>query len=145
MPFPPPGYLPDPGIEPEFTAAPALAGRFFTTELPGKPQNLDNCEQKKWHSLVTIRQSRTLRGTFVLEIESRSPYNDRRCSSQGMRCFPGGSEAKNPPEMQVQSLSQEDPLEKGMAADSSFLTRKMPWTKEPGGLQFMGLQRVGHN
>ena len=120
MPFPPPGYLPDPGIEPEFTAAPALAGRFFTTELPGKPQNLDNCEQKKWHSLVTIRQSRTLRGTFVLEIESRSPYNDRRCS-------------------------QEDPLEKGMAADSSFLTRKMPWTKEPGGLQFMGLQRVEHD
>ena len=54
-------------------------------------------------------------------------------------------QADSSPEMQVQSLSQEDPLEKGMAADSSFLTRKMPWTKEPGGLQFMGLQRVEHD
>ena len=34
LPFPPPGDLPDPGIEP---ASPAFAGRFFTTELPGKP------------------------------------------------------------------------------------------------------------
>ena len=34
LPFPPPGYLPDPGIEPE---SPVLAGRFFTTEPPGKP------------------------------------------------------------------------------------------------------------
>ena len=35
LPFPSPGALPDPGIEP---ASPALAGRFFTTELPGKPR-----------------------------------------------------------------------------------------------------------
>ena len=47
--------------------------------------------------------------------------------------------------MQVQSLSQEDPLEKGMATDFSFLTWKMPWTNEPGGLQSMGLQRVKHD
>ena len=36
LPFPPPGDLPDPGIEPTFCASPALAGGFFTTELPGK-------------------------------------------------------------------------------------------------------------
>ena len=37
LPFSPPGDLPDPRIEPEFLASPALAGRFFTTEAPGKP------------------------------------------------------------------------------------------------------------
>ena len=37
LPFPPPGELPDPGIEPESSASPALGGRFFMTELPGKP------------------------------------------------------------------------------------------------------------
>ena len=55
---------------------------------------------------------------------------------------------KNPPAMQetqVQSLGQEDPLEKGMATHSSILAWRMPWTEEPGGLQSVGLQRVGHN
>ena len=48
-------------------------------------------------------------------------------------------------EKQVQSLVQEDPLEEEMATHSSFLARKFPWTEEPGGLQSMGSQRVGHN
>ena len=56
---------------------------------------------------------------------------------------------KNPlamQETQVRSLGQEDPLEKGMATYSSILTWKSPsWTEEPGGLQSMGSQRVGHN
>ena len=38
-----------------------------------------------------------------------------------------------------------DPLEKAMATHSSILTWKIPWTEEPGGLQSMGLQRVGHD
>ena len=38
LPFPPPGDLPDPGIEPTSSVSPALAGEFFTTEPPGKPQ-----------------------------------------------------------------------------------------------------------
>ena len=45
----------------------------------------------------------------------------------------------------VQSLGQEDPLEKGMATHSSTLAWRIPWTEEPGGLQSMALQRVGHN
>ena len=45
----------------------------------------------------------------------------------------------------VSSLGQEDPLEEGMATHSSILARKIPWTEEPGGLQFMGLKRDGHN
>ena len=48
-------------------------------------------------------------------------------------------------ETQVQSLDQEDPLEKGMATHSSILAWRSPWTEEPGGLQSMELQRVRHN
>ena len=48
-------------------------------------------------------------------------------------------------DMVVRSLGQEDPLEEGMATDSSILAWKIPWTEEPGELQSMGLQRAGHN
>ena len=48
-------------------------------------------------------------------------------------------------ETQVQSLGREDPLEKEMATHSSILAYKIPWTEEPGGLQSIGLQRVGHD
>ena len=48
-------------------------------------------------------------------------------------------------ETQVWFLGQEDPLEKGMAIHSSILACRVPWTEEPGGLQSMGLQRVGHD
>ena len=48
-------------------------------------------------------------------------------------------------ETQVRSLGQEDPLEKGTATHSSILAWRIPCTEEPGGLQSMGLQRVGHN
>ena len=48
-------------------------------------------------------------------------------------------------EIRVQLLGQEDPLEKEMATHSSILAWRIPWTEEPGGLQFMGSQRVGHD
>ena len=48
-------------------------------------------------------------------------------------------------EMCVQSLGQEDPLEKEMATHSSIPAWKISWTEEPGGLQSMGPQRVGHD
>ena len=47
--------------------------------------------------------------------------------------------------MQVRSLNQEDPQEEGMATHSSILAWRSPWTEEPGGLQSMGLGRVGHD
>ena len=62
--------------------------------------------------------------------------------------FPGGSVIKNPPakqETQVQSLGWENPLEEEMATHSSILAWKIPWTKEPGGLQSTGSQRVGYD
>ena len=45
----------------------------------------------------------------------------------------------------VRSLGWEDPLEKEMATHSSILAWRIPWTEEPGRLQFMGSQRVGHD
>ena len=47
-------------------------------------------------------------------------------------------------ERQVQSPGWEDPLEEEMVIHSSILAWVIPWTKEPGGLQSIGLQRVGH-
>ena len=67
------------------------------------------------------------------------------------RGFPCGSVVANPPAVQerqetsVQSLGREDPLEGEMATCSRILAGRIPRTKEPGGLQSMGLQRAGHN
>ena len=55
---------------------------------------------------------------------------------------------KSPPAMQkswVQSLGREDPLEEGKATHPSTLAWRIPWTEEPGVLQFMGSQRAGHD
>ena len=54
----------------------------------------------------------------------------------------------NPPAMQeikVRSLGQEDPLEKGMATCSSILAKRIPWAGEPGRVQSMESQTIGHN
>ena len=62
--------------------------------------------------------------------------------------FPCGSKVKNPPakqEMWVRSLGQEVLLEKEMATHSSILAWRIPWTEEPGRLQSMRLQRIGHD
>ena len=59
--------------------------------------------------------------------------------AQMLKCLPAMQETW------VQSLGREDPLEKEMATHSSILAWKSPWTKEPGGLQSIGSQRVRHN
>jgi len=62
--------------------------------------------------------------------------------------FPGGSDSKASDawwETWVQCLDQEDSLEKEIATHSSTLDWKIPWMEESGGLQSMGLHRVGHN
>ena len=62
--------------------------------------------------------------------------------------FSGGSTVKRLSTMretQVRSLGWEDPLEKEMAIYSRTIAWKIPWTEEPGRVQSMGLQRVGHN
>ena len=59
--------------------------------------------------------------------------------AQTVKCLPTMLEAW------VQSLGQEDILEKEMATRSSILGRKIPWTEEPGGIHSMGPQRVRHD
>ena len=64
------------------------------------------------------------------------------------RDFPVAQMVNNLPAMQetcVQSLGQEDSLEREMATHSSILAWRIPWTEEPCGIQSMGLQRVGHD
>ena len=65
-----------------------------------------------------------------------------------IRASLGTQRVKHPPAMretEVRSLGQEDPLEEGMATHSSVLAWRIPWTEEPGGLQPIRLQRVGHD
>ena len=62
--------------------------------------------------------------------------------------FPVDSDSKNLPAMPetwVQSLGQEDPLEKEMATHSSILAWEIPWTEQPSGLESTGSQRVRNN
>ena len=62
--------------------------------------------------------------------------------------FPVAQMVKNLPagqEVWVQSLGREDPLEKGMVTHSSILAWRIPWAEKPGGLQSIGLCRVGHD
>ena len=56
LPFPPPGNLPDPGVEPASPTSSALTGRFFTTEPPGKPSSLsDKGKICPWHLFCPIQ------------------------------------------------------------------------------------------
>ena len=69
-------------------------------------------------------------------------------SSHSPKGFLGDTVVKNLPAMQeiwVWPLGEEDPLEKGMATHPSILAWRIPWAEEPGGLQFMGSQRGGHD
>ena len=65
-----------------------------------------------------------------------------------LKGFPGGSVVKNPPAIQetwVPSPGWEDPLEEDMATHSRIFPWEIPWTEEPGRLEFIGSQRVGHS
>ena len=66
-------------------------------------------------------------------------YTNASLVAQRVKCLPAMQETW------VQSLGQEDPLEKEMATHSSTLAWKIPWMEEPGRLQSMGSLRVGHD
>ena len=80
-----------------------------------------------------------------------SRFSHVRLCATTYTAAPSGTVVKNhlpmqePQEMWVQLLSREDSLEKAMPPHSSTLAWKIPWMKEPGGLQSMGSLRVGHN
>ena len=71
--------------------------------------------------------------------ENNVPSDRASQVAQMVKCLPAMQETR------VRSLDQKDPLEKEMAIRSSILAWKIPWTEEPGRLQTMGSQRVGHN
>ena len=102
------------------THSSTLAWRIPWTEDPGRPQSMGSQSGKV--SSVIIR--------YV--IYYRLPWWLRKC-------LPTMQETR------VQSLGQEDPLEKEMATHSSTLAWRIPWREEPGRLQSMGSQRVGHD
>ena len=71
----------------------------------------------------------------------------RNNSTKAYLGFPGGSDENLSvmQETRVQSLSQEDPLEKGMTTHSSILDWRILWKEDPGGLQSVVSQRAGHD
>ena len=89
-----------------------------------------------WAAVYWVAQSRTW-----LKRLSSSSIGDRWASlvAQTVKRLPTMQETR------VWSLGQEDPLEKEMATHSNIHAWKIPWTEEPGGLQSMGSQRVGHD
>ena len=90
-------------------------------------------------------------GHECAEVNSPDETDDNDSSYKGLSnsmVFLVVQMVKNLPAKQdtlVQSLSRDDPLEKGMATHSSILAWRIPWTEEHGRLQSMGMQRVGHN
>ena len=112
-----------------------IAGRFFTTEPRGKP-SLNNI-QSWWNVKIYTRGRSPCTQNHILYIRPKRLLISLVVQSVkrllAMR------------DTWVRSLGREDPLEKEMAAHSSTLAWKIPWMEEPGGLQSVGLQRVGHN
>ena len=160
MPFPSPGDLPDPGVEPR---SPALQADALPSEPPGKilrgGNNTQRTMQKRSHDpdnhdgVITHLEPNILEWEVKWALESitknghimtRPHLWSPMCwwaslVAQRVKCLPAMQETW------VRSLGQEDPLEKEMATHSSTLAWKIPWTEKPGRLQSMGSQRVGHN
>ena len=88
-------------------------------------------------------------GLYSPRGRKESDTTERLTLTHLQNCF-GASlmTVKNMPAIQetwVRSLGRKDPLEKGMATHTSILAWRTPWTEEPGGLQSIASQRVGHD
>ena len=75
----------------------------------------------------------------MLSLSSENWVNLASLVAERLKCLPAMQEAR------VRSLGWEDPLEKEMATHSSIIAWRIPWKEEPGRLQSMGSQRVGHD
>ena len=131
-----------------------LSGCCLTTSLSSYPQWLRSAPHSSKHHaarLVPIPDlSAVLPSSTLLRKEQGSTFLSHVSAcylSSGTllsRCFGCGSDGKESA-CNVGDLGWEDPLEKGMATHSGILAWRIPWTEEPGGLQSMGSQRVGHD
>ena len=89
-----------------------------------------------------------MKETLVHFLGQEDSLEKRTATHSSILGYPWWQMVKNLPAMQdtwVQSLGKEDPLEKGTATHSSTLAFRIPWAEEPGGLQYRGSQRVGHD
>ena len=123
LPFPSPGDFPTQGSNPSLFMSPVLAGGSLPLAPSGKPNSTD---------VFKSAELFTLNGWTILYMEGflgDSEVKLSTCNAGDLGSIPG----------------QEDPLEKEMATHSSILAWRIPWTEEPGGLQFTGLQTVRHN
>ena len=116
MPCPPLGDLPNPGIKPRF---PVLQADSLISEPLGSYYHFNYFLLVFSLNTFTVQWA-SLVGQMVMNLLAVQ-------------------------EIQLQSLVQEDPWEKGMATHSSILAWRIPRTEEPGGLQSMGSQTVGHD
>ena len=109
---------------------------------PTRPSRTNTNKRYAFHHRGLECKSRRSRDTW----SNRQvwPWNTKWSRTKANRVFPGGSDGKASTYNagnQVWSLGWEDPLEKGKATHSSIMAWRIPWTKEPGGLQFMELQK----
>ena len=131
------------------TRSSILAWRIPWTKEPGGPQSGESQESNAAKQLRT-HTNRYRYMDIYLNVCVNIIHIFEYMYEQN-RGFPGGSGVTNLPVVQevqvnsVQSLGWEDPLEEEMVTHSSFLAWRIPWTEEPGVLQSMGLQRVGHD
>ena len=105
-------------------------------------------KQILWHSWLILQQDCCLHPLVLESFRYMAFMEDMCINVRGYGLPPWLKQSRICLLMQetwVQSLGQDDPLEKGMAMHSSILSWRIPWTKEYGGLQFMGLQGFGHN
>ena len=119
------------------------------TQDPGSISGWEDPQRRKWQpTLVLLPGKSHGRRNLV----GYSPWGRKRVRHYWATSlslgFPAAQTVKILCAMQgtqIQSLGWEDHLEKGMAPHSSILAWRIPWTEEPGGLQFMGSQRAGHD
>ena len=141
--------LPDPGMKPRFPVAPALTGRFFITERPGKPYGGPTCRVNP----VTVK-ARSHRIPYYTYPSGRSPINatplQYSCLENAMDGGPWWAAvhgvAKSRTRLSdITFTFHFHALEKAMATHSSVLAWRVPGMGEPGGLPSMGSHRVGHD
>ena len=120
---------------------------------PQAPLSMGFSRQEYWSGVPLpspLRETTLVKFLGCLRDTLESYFAQFSSPSPLIQASPMTQQVKNPSAMQktqemwVQSSSWEDPLEKEMETHSSILAWEIPWTEEPGGLQSMELQGVGH-